>query len=73
MESKICHLPYEGLLTYGKEYKIIRETTNSYVVKRNDGTTDRMSKIRFMSKEEFVEHDKRIKILREQIRVKLKL
>ena len=44
-----CH----GILTVGREYQILRSVRDSYVVKRDDDSVDRMDKSRFGTKEEY--------------------
>ena len=36
-----------GLLTYGKVYEVIKSVRDSYVIKRDDGSIDKVSKSRF--------------------------
>lgn len=42
-----CKQPIPSLLTRNKEYEVIKTVHNSYVVKRDDGSVDRISKTRF--------------------------
>jgi hypothetical protein len=43
----ICTQPLGKLLTKGKEYQIIKSINNSYVVKRDDDSIDKVDKSRF--------------------------
>ena len=43
----VCVHPYSGLLTKGRAYSILKKGENFYVVKRDDGSIDRMDKSRF--------------------------
>jgi len=36
-----------GLLTHGKEYEVIKSVRNSYVIKRDDDSIDKVDKTRF--------------------------
>ena len=36
-----------GLLTHGKEYEVIKSVRDSYVIKRDDDSIDKVSKSRF--------------------------
>lgn len=42
-----CIGPVNGLLTFGKQYEIIKTLKNAYLVKRDDDSIDRMDKSRF--------------------------
>jgi hypothetical protein len=44
-----CKQPIPYLLTRDKEYEVLKTIYNSYVVKRDDGSVDRISKTRFNS------------------------
>ena len=43
----IMSLSSHGLLTYGKIYDVIKSVRDSYVIKRDDGSIDKVSKSRF--------------------------
>ena len=42
-----CKIGFRSLLTKGKEYEVIKKGHNFYVIKRDDGSIDRMDKTRF--------------------------
>ena len=46
-EYAICTQPLNRLLTKGQEYQIIKSVNNSYVVKRDDDSIDKVDKSRF--------------------------
>lgn len=55
MRVAYCINPHRYLLTKWKEYEIIKELSNSYIIKRDDGSIDKMSKSRFTTDpEEFL-------------------
>ena len=47
MKTVYCIVPATGLLTAFKEYDVIKELSNAYVIKRDDGSVDKMDKSRF--------------------------
>lgn len=46
MKTIYCIAPIQGLLTRFKEYKVIKELHNAYVIKRDDGSIDKIDKSR---------------------------
>lgn len=62
-------MPHKGLLTIFKEYDVVKELSNAYVIKRDDGSIGEMDKSRFTSSLEEVE---RLKVSRDNFRKYLK-
>jgi hypothetical protein len=48
-----CIVPRNSLLTYGKKYEVVKAIHDSYVIRRDDGSIDKMATSRFIPSEKF--------------------
>ena len=63
MKIIYCIAPITKLLTRFKEYNVIKELHNAYVIKRDDGSIDKIDKSRFTI---YLEEMERLKLGRQK-------